>query len=181
MDEKLDGKTFADSFRIKPYVITTDMLSYKPVALSDSNFPDMKVSRAVRFSIGIPWVFAYQNFDHHGSKHIFVDGNMMTGVIEDMFEEDGKMLILRIISQRTLSQPIPKRLTLKKYFQGLLLIQLHAVERERVKQSKWNDTILISCGDIPPTRFTLSPDEKKYLFEQGYQQAKKYIEYKWEI
>ena len=181
MDEKLDGRKFSDDFRIKLYVVATDMLSCKPVAFSSSNFPDIKVSRAVRFSIGIPWIYTYKNFYHHGSKYILVDGNLMTGVIEDMFEEHGKMLILRIISKRSLSSQTPKRFTLKKYFHRLLLMQLHAVERERVKQFKWNDTILIFCGDIPPTKFSLSPDEKKYLFEQGYQQAKKYIEYKWKI
>lgn len=181
MDEKLDGRTFSDDFRFKLYVMATDMLSYKPVAFSSSSDPDMKVSKAVRFSIGIPWVYTYEKYYHHGTQHILVDGNMMTGVIEDTFEDHSRMLILRIVSQKTLSTLASKRFTLKRYFQGLLLIQLHAVEGERVKQSKWNDTILIFCGDIPPTKFSLSLDEKNYLFEQGYQQTKKYIECKWKI
>jgi NTE family protein len=181
IDEKLDGRKFSDDFRIKLYVMATDMLSYKPVAFSSSTVPDMKVSKAVRFSIGIPWVYTYEKFYHHGTKHILVDGNLMTGVIEDTFEDHGRMLILRIVSQKALSSLASKRFTLKRYFQGLLLIQLHAVEGERVKQSKWNDTILIFCGDIPPTKFSLSLDEKNYLFEQGYQQTKKYIECKWKI
>ncbi len=181
IDEKLDGRRFGDNFRIIPFIIATDILNNKPFVFSCSNFPDLKVSKAVRFSIGIPWVYAYKHFSHNGSRHIYVDGNLMSGVIEDMFEQQGKTLILRIISKRSLTTLIPKHFTLKKYIQGLLLIQLHAVERERIKITKWNDTILIFCGDIPPTKFTLNVDEKMYLFEQGYQQAKKYIEYKWGI
>ncbi len=181
IDEKLGGRTFGDNFRIAPFVIATDVLNNTPFVFSRSNFPDLKVSRSVRFSIGIPWVYAYKHFSHNGIRHIFIDGNLMSGVVEDMFEKQGKTLIFRIISNRTLMKSAPKHFTLKKYIQGLLLMQLHAVERERVKRTKWNDTILIYCGDITPTNFSLSSDEKQYLFEQGYQQAKKYIEYKWGI
>lgn len=181
IDEKLGGRTFRDSFRIAPFIIATDVLNNTPFVFSRSNFPDIKVSRSVRFSIGIPWVYTYKHFSHNGNRHIFIDGNLMSGVVEDMFEKQGKTLIFRIISNRSLIKPVPKRFTLKKYIHGLLLMQLHAVERERVKRTKWNDTILIYCGDIMPTNFSLSTDEKQYLFEQGYQQAKKYIEYKWGI
>ncbi|KAA3600111.1 MAG: phospholipase [Candidatus Scalindua sp. AMX11] len=181
IDEKLGGRIFRDSFRIAPFVIATDVLNNVPFVFSRSNFPDLKVSRSVRFSIGIPWVYAYKHFSHNGNRHIFIDGNLMSGVVEDMFEQQGKTLIFRIISNRSLIKSTPKHFTLKKYIQGLLLMQLHAVERERVKKTKWNDTILIYCGNITPTNFSLSINEKQYLFEQGYQQAKKYIEYKWGI
>ncbi|MDR4504749.1 MAG: patatin-like phospholipase family protein [Candidatus Scalindua sp.] len=181
IDEKLEGRTFGDNFRLAPFVIATDVLNNSPFVFSRSNFPDLKVSRAVRFSIGIPWVYAYKHFSHNGNRHIFIDGNLMSGVVEDMFEKQGKTLIFRIISNRPVLKAAPKHFTLKKYIQGLLLIQLHAVERERVKRTKWNDTILIYCGDIMPTNFSLSTDEKQYLFEQGYRQAKKYIKYKWGI
>ncbi|MCP5007238.1 MAG: phospholipase [Planctomycetes bacterium] len=181
IDEKLGGRTFGSNFRIAPYVIATDVLNSTPFVFSRSNFPELKVSRSIRFSTGIPWVYAYKHFSHNGKRHIFIDGNLMSGVIEDMFEEQGKTLIFRIISNRSSIKSTPKHFTLKKYIQGLLLMQLHAVERERVKRTKWNDTILIYCGNITPTNFSLSNEEKHYLFEQGYQQSKKYIEYKWGI
>ncbi|MDR4497370.1 MAG: patatin-like phospholipase family protein [Candidatus Scalindua sp.] len=181
IDKKLDGRTFRDNFCIPPFIIATDILNNKPFVFSCSNFPDLKVSKAVRFSIGIPWVYAYKHFNHNGNRHIYIDGNLMSGVVEDMFERQGKTLIFRIISNRSFMTSSPKHFTLKKYIQRLLLMQLHAVERERVKRTKWNDTILIFCGDIPPTKFSLSKDEKLYLFDQGYQQSKKFIEYKWGV
>ena len=181
IDGLLGGRRFCDDFSISPFVIATDILNNTPFVFSRSNCPDMKVSTAIRFSSGIPFVFSYKQFKHEGKSHVFVDGNLMPGVVENMFAEEGRLLILRVISTRTLAQATSETFTLKRYIKGLLLIMLHAVEKERVKGKRWQDTILISCGDIPPTKFTISADEKRYLIEQGYLQTKEYLEYKWGI
>ena len=102
----------------------------------------------------------------------------MSGAVEDMFASEGGCLVLRVASRRA-SDPIPGRFTALKYMKKLLLIMMQAVESERVKGRVWKDTILISCGDITPVKFSITSDEKKYLIEQGYLQTRRYLDYKW--
>lgn len=181
VDKMLEGRRFCDDFKIPLSVIATDILNQTPFVFNRSNCPELKVSRAIRFSIGIPWVFGYEHFNNRGEKHIFIDGNLMSGIIEDMFVKEGKTLILKIVSKNVSVQPITTDLTLKKYLHSLLLIMLDALEKERIETNKWKNTIIISCDDIPPTKFSITANEKEYLFEQGYQQVKKYLAYKWEF
>lgn len=181
IDGLLEGRRFKDPFRIQPFVVATDILSNTPFVFSRFNFPEMKVSTSIRFSVGIPLVFAYKHFRHEGTNHVFVDGNLLAGVVEDMFAGEGKVLVLRVISRRTLNERSTVKLSLTRYIKRLLLIMMHAVEKERVRGRVWHDTILISCGDISPTKFTISADEKRYLIEQGYLQTREYLEYKWGV
>jgi NTE family protein len=181
VDGMLKGLKFEDKLRFPLYIAAFDILNNTPVIFSRSSFPEMKISAAIRFSIGIPWVFAYKYFTHTKKRHVFVDGNLMSGLVEDMFEKDNRMLVLRIHSKKSAAPPTHENFTLRKYLQELLLIMMHAVESERVKADRWKDTILIFCGDIPPTKFGISSEEKHYLFDQGYIQVKKFLEYKWGI
>ncbi|MBI5468042.1 MAG: patatin-like phospholipase family protein [Deltaproteobacteria bacterium] len=181
VDRLLEGRRFKDPFRIQPFVVATDILNNTPFVFSRFNFPDMKVSTSIRFSVGIPLVFAYKRFRHEGTNHVFVDGNLLAGAVEDMFAGEGKVLVLRVISRRSLNERSSTKLTLTRYIKRLLLIMMHAVEKERVRGRVWHDTILISCGDISPTKFTIGADEKRYLIEQGYLQTREYLEYKWGV
>ncbi|HEY4708311.1 MAG TPA: patatin-like phospholipase family protein [Thermodesulfobacteriota bacterium] len=178
VDGLLEGRRFGDEFRMTPLVVATDILNNRPFVFSRSNFPEMKVSEAIRYSIGIPLVFPYKHFNSGGREHVFVDGNIMSGAVEDMFASEGGCLVLRVASRRA-SDPIPGRFTALKYMKKLLLIMMQAVESERVKGRVWKDTILISCGDITPVKFSITSDEKKYLIEQGYLQTRRYLDYKW--
>lgn len=180
MDGMLNGRRFGDDFRIPIFIVATDILNNTPFIFSRFNFPDLKVSKAIRYSAGIPWVFAYEVFVHNGRKRIFVDGNLMVNAIEDMFAKQGRTLILRVISKSS-QAAAAEELSLKRYVQKLLSIMMHAVENERVSADRWNDTFIIYCSDIPATKFSITADDKKYLFEQGYEQVRKYLEYKWGI
>ena len=181
LDEKTRRARFGDGFRIPPCVIATDILNYKPVLFSAASHPDLKVSAAVRFSVGMPWVYAHRHFAHNGNRHVFVDGSYMAGVVEKQLESQGKTLVLKVVSKRTLKSPFAGELTLKKYFLETLNFSMHAIEKEFIAGGKWRDTILLYCGDIAPAKFVLTASEKKYLFEQGYEQTVKYLEYKWGV
>ncbi len=179
VDMMLEGARFGDDFKIPLSIIATDILNQKPFVFDRLNYPDLKVSRAIRFSIGIPWVFAYEHFEDQMGRYVFIDGNLMTGAVEDKFMKEGKTLILKIISKSLSTEPIETNLTLKKYLHSLLLIMLDALEKERIETDKWRNTIIISCENIPPTKFSISTEEKEYLFAEGYNQVKKYLPYKW--
>ncbi|MBN2654274.1 MAG: patatin-like phospholipase family protein [Nitrospirae bacterium] len=180
MDKMLEGRTFGDDFKLPLFVVATDIQNNTPFIFSQYTTPDVKVSDAVRFSIGIPWVFEYKHFTYNNSSHIFVDGNMLVKRVEDMFAKDGRPLILRSFSKET---PIEKEepLTFKRYFWKTFRMMMSAFDNERVSAEKWSNTILISCGNINMTNFGLTAYEKQFLFEQGYEQVRRYLEYKWKV
>jgi NTE family protein len=181
LDEKLKGLKFSDDFRIPPHVIATDILNYKPIVFSAKTFPDLKVATAARFSTGVPWVYGYRQFTYKEKKHVFIDGTLMSGLVEESFSKQEKTLVLKVVSKRTLNHPPSNSLTLKKYFLEMLTFSMHAIEKEFIKGGKWKNTILLYCADIAPAKFSLSENEKGYLFDQGYEQTMKYLEYKWGI
>ncbi|MEW5746974.1 MAG: patatin-like phospholipase family protein [Nitrospirota bacterium] len=179
-DEALEGARFGDITRVPLFIAATDILNNTPFIFSRYNFPDLKISRAIRFSIGIPWFFAYRPFEHNGRRHVFIDGNFMINRIEDMFADDGRFLVLRALS-RNAGAPAAEPLTFARYFQKIFTMMMNAVDNERVSAERWNSTIIIVCNDIQLTKFDITTDEKQYLFEEGYRQVRKYLEYKWGV
>jgi NTE family protein len=182
VDEKLQGRRFCDDFRFPLQIIATDMLNYKPVTFSAGNNPDLKVSAAARFSNGIPWVFTCRHFDNRGKKQVLVDGLLMAGVLEEYFGKiNERVLVLKVVSKRTLKHVPEDKLTLPGYFREIMNFSLHAMEKEFIKGGRWRDTILLYCSEIEPARFSLTDDEKRFLLNQGYEQTVKFLEYKWGI
>jgi NTE family protein len=182
VDERLTGRRFADDFRIPVQVIATDILNYRPVIFSAESHPDLKVSTAARFSNGVPWVFATRKYRHQGNNHVFVDGSLMAGSVEESYgRSQERILILKVVSKRSLRHQTGGELTFSGYFREMLNFSLHAMEKEFIKGGRWKDTILLYCSDIAPARFTLSAEEKEYLLEQGYEQTMKFLSYKWGI
>lgn len=182
LDGELKGITFGDPLPIAVQVVATDILNYRPVIFTANDYPDIKVSAAVRYSVGMPWVFTHRRVELKGQEHVLIDGSLMAGAVAKMLEREGrKTLVLKVVSKRSLSSLVPGELSFRKYFLETLNFSLHALEKEFIKGGKWQDTILLYCGDIAPAKFNLSLNEKRYLLEQGYEQTLKYLEYKWGI
>ncbi len=182
IDKRLGGRRFDDDFRMPVQVIATDILNYKPVIFSAASHPDLKVSTAARFSNGVPWIFSTRKYRHQGKNHVFVDGSLMAGTVEESYgRSQDRILILKVVSKRSLKHQAFAGLTLSRYFREMLNFSLHAMEKEFIKGGRWKDTILLYCSDIEPARFTLFAEEKEYLLEQGYEQTMKFLAYKWGI
>ncbi len=178
LDEKLGGKRLGDGFRIPLAVIATDILNHTPHLLCGDNHPDLKVSAAVRFSMGIPLVFAWKRYSHRGRDHVFIDGSLMAGVIETQCSDAGRTLTIKTFAKRSLNRPASSVLSLRRYGADLLSIFYGAMDREFLKGGRWKDTITIHCGTVSPLTFALGSAEKEFLFEQGYHQVAKYLRYK---
>ena len=182
IDRKVGGATFSGSFRVAPQVVATDILNYRPVIFRAEEYPDVKLSAAIRYSMGTPWIFTYRRVMLKGQEHVLIDGSYMAGAVAKMLErEEEQSLILKVVSKRTLNSLVSGPLTFRKYFLETLNFSLHALEKEFIKGGKWRDTILLYCGDIAPAKYNLSTNEKKFLLDQGYEQTMKYLEYKWGI
>jgi NTE family protein len=181
LDRHLQGRCLGDPSRVPLAVIATDIMNHHPYLLSAENYPHLKVSAAVRCSAAIPLVFTWKRLVHRGREHVFVDGSLMANVIESQCAEAGRTLVFKTFSKRSMNQPVSPILNLRRYAGDLLNILWHAMDREFLKGGRWKDTITISCGAVSPLSFSLSADDKEFLYEQGYQQIVKFLRYKWGI
>lgn len=182
VDERLGGRRFSDDFRIPVQIVATDILNYRPITFTAETHPDLKVATAARFSNGVPFVFETRRFLHQGKEHVMVDGSLMAGSVEESFGRNSEqVLILKVVSKRSLKHPAGGKLSLGRYFREMLNFSLHAMEKEFIKGGRWKDTILLYCAGIEPARFDLATDEKEYLMAQGYEQTMKFLQYKWGI
>jgi NTE family protein len=181
VDRKLASCRFSDKMIIPLEIVATDMLSYRPVIFSSERSPDLKVSVAATASALVPGVFAYRKLTYGGRKYALIDGSLMAGVVEGRLDKSRKVLVVRLMSKRTLKREGDVRLSPLRYFQEMLTFSLHSQEKEFLKGGKWKDTICIYCSDISPSRFSLTAEEKRYLYQQGYEQTKKYLQYKWGV
>lgn len=179
LDRQLQGRCLGDSSRVPLAVVATDIMNHHPYLLSAENYPDLKVSAAVRFSAAIPLVFTWKRFVHRGREHVFVDGSLMANVIESQLADAGRTLVFKTFSRRSMNQPVSPVLSLKRYAGDLLNVLWHAMDREFLKGGRWQDTITINCGAVSPLAFSLSAADKEFLYEQGYQQIVKFLRYKW--
>lgn len=174
IDKELGGKIFSDTFKIDHYIIATDILRGRPVIFSRHTFPHMKVSKAVRCSIGIPLFYAYEKLPISSTEHgIMIDGNISSIAIENMFQSDKhSTLTLRLTTSKTEFGTMHKSFNKFTYMHSLVRLMMNSIDKERIAGDRWRNTILIFTGDIHPTKFNLSRDEKLFLFEQGYRQVK---------
>lgn len=181
LDRQLGGRCFGDSLRCPLAVVATDILNHSPHLLSAEKHPDLAISAAVRFSAGIPFVFAWKKFSSRGREQVFIDGALMANVIETQCAEGGRTLVFKTFSKRSMNHSGSPVLTLRRYAADLLNTFCHATDREFLKGGRWKDTITIHCGMVTPLSFSLTREEKEFLYEQGYQQTLKYLRYKWGI
>ena len=181
IDSRFDGRNFSGKMRIPLEIVATDMLHYRPVVFSAEKSPDLKLSVAAAASSLVPGVFGYRKLEYAGKKYALIDGSLMTGIVEGRLDKNQKTLVIRMMSKRTLKRHDNGGLSLQKYFHEMLTFSLHAQEKEFLKGGKWKDTILIYCSEISPSTFSLSAADKRFLYEQGLEQTRKYLEYKWGI
>jgi len=181
IDRKLDASSFSGKLKLPLEIVATDMLRYRPVIFSADRFPDLKISTAAAASSFVPGVFAYKKLAYAGKKYALVDGSLMTGVVEGRLDRSQKVLIIKMMSKRTLRRAESGKLSLKRYFHEMLTFSMHAQEKEFLKGGAWKDTIIIYCAEVSPSSFSLSTTDKKFLFTQGYEQTKKYLHYKWGV
>jgi NTE family protein len=181
IDDQLSSALFSEKMKVPLEIVATDMLSYRPVTFTSERFPNLKVSAAAAASALVPGVFGYKSLSYSGKKYALVDGSLMSGVVEGRLDRNHKVLVLKMMSKRTLKRGGHDSLSVGRYFHEMLTFSMHAQEKEFLKGGKWKDTIVIYCSEISPSTFSLSLNDRKFLYDQGYDQTRKYLNYKWGI
>jgi NTE family protein len=177
MDVELKGATFRDLPR-ELFVTAVDLVGREPFFFSKHTTPDVPVSKAVRCSMAIPWVWRPQRWD----RKLLVDGQLMpwvpTGI--EMMERahvggPARTVMLRMASTDARYLPDKKYLWPWDFAKILLDTMLNALENQRIPGSLWQDTILIQVKGVTTLQLDLSAADRERLFQAGYEQAKRYF------
>uniref|UniRef100_UPI0040478C73 patatin-like phospholipase family protein n=1 Tax=Rheinheimera sp. TaxID=1869214 RepID=UPI0040478C73 len=176
LDKQLQGLTFAQL----PYdlhILATDINGGGPVVFNRLKTPQLKVSKAVRFSMSIPLFFSFQQFDNH----IMTDGVILS---EDALHHDWSGSGLPLICFRLKSDAEAKPLSPGKYFPLVSYIMMlirtfmSAVSREYVHAEYWHNTIVVNTGNVSSVDFAMTSEQKQQLFEIGYNTATHIVPHK---
>lgn len=169
IDDRLDGKCFRD-LKHNLHIVATDVSAGQPVIFNNINTPDMKVSKAVRFSMSIPLLFSFQKFQ----QYIMVDGSILSedALHRDWAEDGTPVLCFRLRSEGKHQNFVkPGLFPLKSYVTMLIRTFMNTISREYINESFWHNTIIIDTGRISPVDFNLSESDKQELFDAGYETA----------
>jgi NTE family protein len=167
MDSKLGGVTFAD-LKLDLHVVATDVRSGRPVVFNRENHPELKVSRAVLYSISIPLIFPF----HHHGEHVLVDGSILAedSLFRDWAGDRTPVVCFRIRDKRVAADhPARKILPVADYVFMLVRTFMNTISREYLSEALWLNTVLIETEGMSPLEFHMSQDQKQSLFDQGYQ------------
>lgn len=178
MHTELKGARFKDLPR-DLYVTAVDLLGRRPFFFSRRATPDIAVSKAVRCSMAIPWVWRPLRWEHK----LLVDGQLMPWIpsgVEIMQEGATSETPLRTVMLRLMSEPrgdLPAKRHLWPWDFAKILVDtmLSALENQRVPGSLWENTILINVGKVHSLQFDLGHEEKERLFQCGYDQTRRYF------
>lgn len=168
MDEQLQGATFND-LKKNLHVVATDVKNGTPVIFDRDNTPDFRVSTAVRYSMGIPLLFAFKEYENH----LMVDGSILS---EDSLRRDWSgngtpscCFRLKASKPASTHKKISRFFPLADYMQMLMKTFMSTISREFVNDVYWNTTIVINTDDISPVEFNLSAEKKQMLHDRGYE------------
>ena len=169
IDTHLQGKTFSQ-MNLQLHLVATDVKSGKPVIFNQDNTPDMKVSRAVRFSMSIPLVFSFKPF----GKHLMVDGSILSeDALHRNWAKDGTpVMCFRLRSEYEYDEIETKRyFPIFDYITLLIRTFMTTISREYINDAFWHNTIVINTGECSGVDFAMTNEQKLKLFEIGYQTA----------
>lgn len=166
MDQQLGGRCFED-LPIDLHVVATDVRNGAPVVFDRHHSPKLSVARAIRYSMGIPLLFAYKEYE----KHLMVDGCILSeDALRCDWAGDGTPCCsFRLRAEERVGHHEGRRwVPLPDYLQLLIRAFMTTISREYVQESFWSTTVVIDTGRISPLEFRLSREEKLGLFDDGY-------------
>lgn len=169
VDRQLNGKKFSDLDK-NLHIIATDVTNGKPVIFNKEITPDMKVSKAVRYSMSIPLVFSFKTF----GKRIMVDGSILSedALHRDWDNQKTPILCFRLRSDNEYDEIKTSGLfPIFNYITLLIRAFMTTISREYINEHFWHNTIVINTGTCSGIDFKMSQEQKNSLFNIGYQTA----------
>jgi len=173
VDEQVRGATFADLHR-DLHVVAADVRSGAPVVFDRSRTPTLRVARAVRFSMGIPLLFTFQ--EHDG--YLLVDGSILAeeALHRDWSGDGTPVVCFRLRSSGQQSRYVSRHwLPIAQYMGLLLRTFMNTLSREYISEALWYRTVVVETGDLSPVEFKMTREEKQGLYEAGYRTTVQFL------
>lgn len=173
IDEKLEGKSF-NQIDKDLHILATDVNGGGPIVFNKQTSPELKISKAVRFSMSIPLFFSFQSY----KEHILVDGAILSedALFKDWAGDGTEVICFRLKSDHITDKNFKKSwLPLKQYVMMLIRTFMTAMSREYVHDNYWKNTIIVNTGKLSPVDFNITIEEKEALYKIGYQTALEFI------
>ncbi|OUS11278.1 phospholipase [Gammaproteobacteria bacterium 53_120_T64] len=173
VESLLEGRCFKELSH-NLHIVATDVLTGSPVVFNRELSPDLKVSKAVRYSMSIPLLFTFNQYQ----QHILVDGSILA---EDALHRDWSGCGTPVICFRMRSVELSNNVSvgglfpLKSYLTLLVRTFMNTISREYINDKFWDSTVVVNTGSISPVEFNLSLADKEQLFLQGYNTAMEVI------
>jgi NTE family protein len=173
----VEKATDAVTFREVPgnlHIVATDVRAQAPVVFNRQLTPDLKVARAVRFSMGIPLIFTFKNYE----GKLLVDGSILAedALRRDWAKDGTAALFIRMRAKTGTSTPFENGIfPLPAYLRMLMRTFMTSISREYVRDAYWTMTLIVETDEITPLEFDLSPIQKDRLYQAGYDQTMKYL------
>ncbi|MCU7555644.1 patatin-like phospholipase family protein [Alteromonas sp. ASW11-19] len=173
MDDLLEGVTFTElPFALN--ILATDVNGGGPVLFNKARTPTVRVSQAVRFSMSIPLIFSFKEFENQ----LLVDGAILSedALFED-WQQDGTPSVCFRLKSNAKRRPLtPRRgFVLPQYISLLIQTFMTAVSREYVHAQYWHNTLVVNTGDISAVDFSMTEAAKRRLFDVGYQTTLRFL------
>ena len=173
IERMTEGVTFRD-VPGNLHIVATDVRSQAPVVFNRETTPNLKIARAVRFSMGIPLIFTFKVFE----GKLLVDGSILAeDALRWDWAKDGTVaFFIRMRARQGVSARFEKSyFPLPAYLRMLMRTFMTSIAREYVRDAYWATTLIVETGDITPLEFKLTESQKDSLYQAGYDQAMKYL------
>lgn len=173
IDKLVNGKKFKD-LDINLHILATDVNGGGPIVFNKINSPELKISKAVRFSMSIPLIFSFKEY----KSHVLVDGAILSedALYNDWAGDGTQNLCFRLKSNQASTEQYRKSwLPIKQYVSMLIRTFMTAMSREYVHDNYWQNTIIVNTGVMSPVDFNISVDEKEKLYTLGFQTALEFV------
>ncbi|WP_057832595.1 patatin-like phospholipase family protein [Colwellia sp. TT2012] len=173
VDNHLQGKTFAQLEKTL-HIVATDVTNGKAVIFDAELTPDMKVSKAVRFSMSIPLVFSFKTY----GKRIMVDGSILSedALHRDWDHKGTPVLCFRLRGEHEYDQlSVNGLFPIFNYVTLLIRTFMTTISREYINEDFWHNTIVINIGEYSAVDFKMTTKQKHQLYKIGFKTAMEVI------
>jgi NTE family protein len=170
---KEKGVTDFKSVPIYLRVFAVDVFNQQLLQFDKDVSPHLEVAEAVRMSMSIPLFFRAKV----KKKALIVDGGVLANYPIATFSAEGSLVStigFKLISKdETLPPSFPRNIL--AYLMRIFETMQTAHEKVYVEEAKWARTIPIPTGTISTIKFDLTEEDKKFLWDSGYNAADKAI------
>ena len=176
-----------DPYRFKVRVVASDISRGRMVVLPDDIADyrlapeELDVARAIRMSMSIPFFFRPVKLASRGAggTSFIVDGGVLSNFPVELFDSPGEpewpTFGFRLVNSAT-APVIEHRIRGPiSMLQALFETMAEAHDARYIETHNYVRTITIDTHGIPPTKFTLTPQDKTLLYESGVQAARAFL------